>query len=159
MRFVTGGGSGIVEATVKTLAEGGASVVIVDLDDTGGRPRCRTGEHPGVRERQAKLQYEQGVLTALREVSDALIMLGKLSEAETGQARSEKALEQAVEHASDPYRHGFGSYYEVPRGPAAALPSAEHAGPDPARSPTRARPALQGARGRLEPDRCSARTR
>ena len=35
-------------------------------------------------------------------------MLGRLSEAETGQERSVKALEQAVEHASDRYRH-----YEV----------------------------------------------
>ena len=62
---------------------------------------------------QAKLQYEQAVLTALREVSDALTQLGKLSEAETGQERSVKALEQAVEYALDRYRNGFASYYEV----------------------------------------------
>ena len=37
---------------------------------------------------QARLQYEQAVLTALREVSDALAALGKLSDAETGQNRS-----------------------------------------------------------------------
>jgi multidrug efflux system outer membrane protein len=62
---------------------------------------------------QAKLQYEQAVLTALREVSDALTALGKLSEAETGQDRSVKALEEAVEHATDRYRQGLASYYEV----------------------------------------------
>jgi multidrug efflux system outer membrane protein len=62
---------------------------------------------------QAKLQYEQAVLTALREVSDALTLLGKLSEAETGQERAVKALAQAVEHATDRYRRGFASYYEV----------------------------------------------
>jgi multidrug efflux system outer membrane protein len=62
---------------------------------------------------QAKLQYEQAVLTALREVSDALTALGKLSEAETGQERSVKALAQAVEFATDRYRHGFASYFEV----------------------------------------------
>jgi multidrug efflux system outer membrane protein len=62
---------------------------------------------------QAKLQYEQAVLTALREVSDALTLLGKLSEAETGQERSVKALEQAAEYALDRYRHGFASYFEV----------------------------------------------
>jgi len=62
---------------------------------------------------QAKLQYEQAVLTALREVSDALTLLGKLSEAETGQERSVKALEQAVDYALDRYRHGFASYFEV----------------------------------------------
>jgi len=62
---------------------------------------------------QAKLQYEQAVLTALREVSDALTALGKLSEAETGQDRAVKALEQAVEHATDRYRYGLASYFEV----------------------------------------------
>jgi outer membrane protein, multidrug efflux system len=62
---------------------------------------------------QAKFQYEQAVLTALREVSDALTQLGKLSDAETGQARAVKALEQAVAYAMDRYRHGFASYFEV----------------------------------------------
>jgi multidrug efflux system outer membrane protein len=62
---------------------------------------------------QARLQYEQAVLTALREVSDALTLLGKLSDAEVGQARAVRALEQAVEHAMDRYRYGFASYYEV----------------------------------------------
>jgi multidrug efflux system outer membrane protein len=62
---------------------------------------------------QAELQYEQAVLTALREVSDALTALGKLSEAETGQDGSVKALEEAVAHATDRYRAGFASYYEV----------------------------------------------
>ncbi len=62
---------------------------------------------------QARLHYEQAVLTALREVSDTLTALGKLSEAETGQDRAVKALEEAVEHATDRYRHGLASYYEV----------------------------------------------
>ena len=62
---------------------------------------------------RAKLQYEQAVLTALREVSDALTALGRLSEAETGQDRSVKALAEAVDHATDRYRHGFASYFEV----------------------------------------------
>ena len=43
-------------------------------------------------------------LIALREVSDALTALGKLSDAETGQDRSVTALEEAVEHATDRYR-------------------------------------------------------
>src|SRR2546428_7820556 len=34
---------------------------------------------------QARLQYQQAVLTALREVSDALTALGKLNAAEMGQ--------------------------------------------------------------------------
>src|SRR5439155_734963 len=52
-------------------------------------------------------------LIARREVSDALTALGKLSEAETGQDRAVKALEQAVEHATDRYRFGLASYFEV----------------------------------------------
>lgn len=62
---------------------------------------------------QARAQYEQAVLIALREVSDALSALGKLNEAETGQDRSVKALEAAVGHATDRYRQGLASYYEV----------------------------------------------
>jgi len=62
---------------------------------------------------QARLQYEQSVLVALREVSDALTALGKLSEAETGQDRAVTALAEAVVHASERYRHGLASYYEV----------------------------------------------
>ncbi len=62
---------------------------------------------------QAKLQYEQAVLTALREVSDALTALGKLSDAETGQDRSVKALADAVDRATDRYRQGLANYFEV----------------------------------------------
>ena len=62
---------------------------------------------------QARLHYEQSVLTALREVSDALTALGKLSEAETGQTTAVTALEDAVMHATDRYRQGLASYYEV----------------------------------------------
>jgi multidrug efflux system outer membrane protein len=62
---------------------------------------------------QVKLQYERAVLTALREVSDSLAVLGKLTDAETGQARSVRALEEAVAHATDRYRYGLASYYEI----------------------------------------------
>ena len=62
---------------------------------------------------QAKLRYELAVLGALREVSDALAALGKLSEAETGQDSAVTALGDAVDHALDRYRNGLGSYFEV----------------------------------------------
>ena len=62
---------------------------------------------------QARLQFEQAVLAALREVSDALTALGKLSEAETGQSTAVRGLEDAVVHATDRYRQGLASYYEV----------------------------------------------
>src|SRR5712692_6958885 len=62
---------------------------------------------------QARLQYEQAVLGALREVSDALTALGKLNEAETGQDTAVKALAEAVEHATNRYRQGLANYFEV----------------------------------------------
>jgi multidrug efflux system outer membrane protein len=62
---------------------------------------------------QARLQYQQAVLTALREVSDALTALAKLSDAEVGQDTAVRALEEAVEHATNRYRQGLASYYEV----------------------------------------------
>jgi multidrug efflux system outer membrane protein len=62
---------------------------------------------------QTRLQYEKAVITALREVSDALTALEKLSEAETGQILAVEALEEAVEHATNRYRQGLAGYYEV----------------------------------------------
>jgi outer membrane protein, multidrug efflux system len=62
---------------------------------------------------QTRLYYEQSVLTALREVSDALTALGKLSDAETGQTTAVNALAEAVEHATNRYRQGLAGYYEV----------------------------------------------
>ena len=62
---------------------------------------------------QVRLQYEQAVLTALREVSDALTALAKLTDAEAGQDTAVGALADAVDHATDRYRQGLASYYEV----------------------------------------------
>src|SRR6266436_3463406 len=62
---------------------------------------------------QARLQYEQAVLGALREVSDALTALAKLTDAEAGQDTAVRALADAVDHATDRYRQGLASYYEV----------------------------------------------
>ena len=62
---------------------------------------------------QARLQYEQAVLIALREVSDALTALGKLSEAEAAQDTAVRALAAAVGHATDRYRQGLANYFEV----------------------------------------------
>jgi multidrug efflux system outer membrane protein len=62
---------------------------------------------------EARLEYEQAVLVALREVADALTALGKLSDAETGQEKAVTALEEAVEHATARYRQGLANYFEV----------------------------------------------
>jgi multidrug efflux system outer membrane protein len=62
---------------------------------------------------QVRLLYEQAVLVALREVSDALTALAKLTDAEAGQDTAVRALADAVDHATDRYRQGLASYYEV----------------------------------------------
>ena len=61
----------------------------------------------------AKQQYEQAVLTALGEVSDALIAQEKLAVVENEQARAVKALSESVRLALLRYNGGLSSYYEV----------------------------------------------
>ena len=99
---ITGG-----SATIWAVA-GGLSGPLFNAGRTLGFYRASVAQWE-----QAKVQYEQALLTALREVSDALTALGKLSEAETGQDRSVRALEEAVQHATDRYGQGLASYYEV----------------------------------------------
>jgi outer membrane protein, multidrug efflux system len=62
---------------------------------------------------QAKLQYEQAVLTAFQDVSSALTALEKLAHAEAEQARAVNAYADAVQIATRRYRGGLASYYEV----------------------------------------------
>jgi multidrug efflux system outer membrane protein len=62
---------------------------------------------------QAKLRYEQSVLIALREVSNALIDQQKLIEVQKEQARAVAALQESVRLATLRYTGGFASYYEV----------------------------------------------
>jgi outer membrane protein, multidrug efflux system len=99
---VTGGG-----ATVWAVA-GMLSGPIFNAGRTMGQYRASIAQAE-----QARLQYAQAVLTALREVSDALTALGKLSDAEVGQDTAVRALADAVDHATDRYRQGLASYYEV----------------------------------------------
>src|SRR3989442_2529315 len=72
---------------------------------------------------QARLQYEQAVLGALREVSDALTALGKLNEAETGEDTAVKALAEAGQRATDRYRQGRAKYFEVLEAPQQPYPA------------------------------------
>ena len=62
---------------------------------------------------QAKLQYEQGVIKALQEVSTNLAALDQLAGAEAELDRSVKALQKAVELAELRFLYGLSSYYEV----------------------------------------------
>ena len=62
---------------------------------------------------QAKLQYEQAVITAFQEVASALTALEKLAQVEAEQARAVNAYADSVRIAQRRYRGGLASYYEV----------------------------------------------
>ena len=94
-------------ATIWAVA-GGLSGPLLNAGRTLGNYRATIAEWE-----QAKFQYEQAVLTALREVSDALTALGKLTDAETGQDVAVNALTEAVDHATARYRQGLANYFEV----------------------------------------------
>jgi multidrug efflux system outer membrane protein len=62
---------------------------------------------------EAKAVYQQSVLTAFQEVSDALITRQKLSEVYVYNGRQVAALLESVDLATDRYINGKSSYYEV----------------------------------------------
>ena len=61
----------------------------------------------------AKAQYEQTVLTALREVSDALVAASKLQEARAERARAVTALAESSDLATTRFTGGLGTYLDV----------------------------------------------
>jgi multidrug efflux system outer membrane protein len=62
---------------------------------------------------EARLRYRQTVLTALRDVSNALIARERLGEIREQQIREVAALERAVRTSTSRYLAGKASYYEV----------------------------------------------
>ena len=62
---------------------------------------------------EARAAYEQNVLTALQEVSDALIARQKLGEARFYNEQAASALASSVDLATQRYVGGRSSYYEV----------------------------------------------
>jgi len=62
---------------------------------------------------EARLRYQQIVLNAFREVSDALVSREQLAEILTHQAREVNALDTAVKLSTERYVAGKASYYEV----------------------------------------------
>lgn len=62
---------------------------------------------------EARLTYEQSILTAFREVANALVAREKVEQARTEQIRAVAALRRAVKLATDRYVGGLASYYEV----------------------------------------------
>jgi multidrug efflux system outer membrane protein len=62
---------------------------------------------------EALLHYQQITLTALRDVSDALISRERLAQAREQRSRQVTALQNAVKLSSERYVAGKASYYEV----------------------------------------------
>jgi multidrug efflux system outer membrane protein len=62
---------------------------------------------------EAKAAYEQNVLTAFQEVSNALITREKLAERRVFDEQAVAALESSVELATERYLNGKSSYFEV----------------------------------------------
>lgn len=78
----------------------------------GGRQRSRI-EAESAREEQARFRYEQTVLTALREVSDALVAVRATRDQLAAQDVQLRALRRAFELAERRYDSGVSSYLEV----------------------------------------------
>jgi multidrug efflux system outer membrane protein len=79
---------------------------------TGGRLTGRYRQAKAACE-EAKLDYQQTVLTAFHEVSDALISHRRFNEERAEQAEAVAAGRQAVAISMDRYKEGKASYYEV----------------------------------------------
>ncbi len=62
---------------------------------------------------EARLRFQQTALTALRDVSDALVLRDRLGEIREQQTREVTALERAVKVSTERYLAGKASYYEV----------------------------------------------
>jgi outer membrane protein, multidrug efflux system len=62
---------------------------------------------------EAKLAYEQAVLNALREVSDALVARQKFAAAEVERKRDVASLQESVRLATVRFTGGLASYFEV----------------------------------------------
>ncbi len=79
---------------------------------TGGKLTGRYRQAKAACE-EAKLQYQQTALSAFQEVSDALISHRRFEEERGQQAEAVDAGREAVAVASDRYKEGKASYYEV----------------------------------------------
>ena len=78
----------------------------------GGQLRAQYAQALAVRD-QDTLQFQASVLTALQEVSDALVAREKLALARTQQRHAVDDYQEAVRISMERYRQGESSYYEV----------------------------------------------
>jgi multidrug efflux system outer membrane protein len=79
---------------------------------TGGRLMGRYRQAKAATE-EAKLQYQETALNAFREVSDALVSRVRFEEERAEQGEAVGAGRDAVAVATDRYKEGKASYYEV----------------------------------------------
>ena len=79
---------------------------------TGGRLTGRYRQAKAAWE-EAKLQYQQTALVAFREASDALVSHTRFEEERVQQAEAVSAGQDAVDVATQRYKEGKASYYEV----------------------------------------------
>lgn len=108
---------GKVSPALSAFTLGGANAWGIAAEGTGplfegGRLVGQYRQTKAARE-ATKLQYEQTVLNAFREVSDALVSRELLAEVCDRQAHEVTALETAVRLSSERYVAGKASYYEV----------------------------------------------
>ena len=108
---------GKISPELSAFTLGGANVWGVAAEGTGplfegGRLVGRFKQAKAARE-EARLRYQQTVLTAFREVSDALVSRQRLAEIRRQQAREVETLDRAVRVSTERYLAGKASYYEV----------------------------------------------
>jgi multidrug efflux system outer membrane protein len=108
---------GKVSTQLSAFTLGGANAWGVGADVTGplfegGRLVGQYKQARAARD-EARLHYQQTVLAAFRDVSDALVARERLAEIREQQAREVSALERAVRVSSERYINGKASYYEV----------------------------------------------
>ncbi len=108
---------GKVSTQLSAFTLGGANAWGVGADATGplfegGRLVGQYRQARAARD-EARLHYQQTVLAAFRDVSDALVSRERLEEIRGQQAREVNALERAVRVSTERYIAGKASYYEV----------------------------------------------
>ena len=108
---------GKVSPELSAFTLGGANAWSVAAEGSGplfegGRLVGQYRQSKAVRQ-EARLQYQQTVLNAFRDVSDALIARTQLAEVRERQADEVTALETAVKLSTERYTAGKASYYEV----------------------------------------------
>jgi multidrug efflux system outer membrane protein len=108
---------GKVSPELSAFTLGGANAWGIAAEGTGplfegGRLVGQYRQTRAARE-ETKLRYQQTILNAFREVSDALVSRQQLAEVREYQTHEVDALETAVRLSSERYTAGKASYYEV----------------------------------------------